>query len=50
MNLEMLSLKNILIGWQISTIQQKIKRLQRKGQDIKLFRAQIAELNRKKRH
>ncbi len=40
--------KNILIHWQISSLQQKIKTLHHKGQDIKIYRARIAELNRKK--
>lgn len=41
-------LKNILICWQINSIQQKIKHLHCKGQEVKIFRAKIAELNRKK--
>ncbi len=44
----MLWIKTILINWQINSIQQKIKRYHRKGQNIKMFRIQIAELNRRK--
>lgn len=40
--------KNLLINWQINSIQQKIKQLHNKGEDIKMYRAKIAELNRKK--
>jgi hypothetical protein len=46
----MLHLKNIVINWQISNLQQKIRQLQRKGLDVKTIRSQIAELNRKKIH
>ena len=40
--------KNLLINWQINSIQQKIKTLHHKGADIRIYRAKIAELNRKK--
>ena len=38
----------MLINWQINSIQQKIKLSHRRGEDVKMFRARIAELNRKK--
>lgn len=41
-------IKNILITWQINSIQQKIKKHYRQGRNIKTFRIQIAELNRRK--
>ena len=40
--------KNLLINWQINSIQQKIKTLHNKGENIRIYRAKIAELNRKK--
>lgn len=46
----MLNLKNIVINWQISNIQQKIKKLQKRGEDVRTCRALIAQLNRKKNH
>lgn len=41
-------IKNILISWQINSIQQKIKSVHCKSGDVKIFRAKIAELNRKR--
>ncbi len=40
--------RNILISWQINSIQQKIKNLHGKGKELKHYRAMIAELNRKR--
>jgi len=41
-------IKNLLICWKINSLQQKIKNFQSKGLDVKLFRARIAALNRKR--
>ncbi len=44
----MATFKTIFINWQINAIQQKIKSCQKKGKDVKAFRSEIAELNRRK--
>ncbi len=46
----MLNLRNIVIDWQIYSLQQKIKKLHRCGGDVKELRSKIAFLNRKKIH